>query len=430
MNALPEDEPESQQRLPFDATEVDAPETAATEIAAPETIDAEPAAEEASHNLAVTPVLASAPSPEEQSLTVAPHEPQVETEKPLFQQWYEPPVLRTRIPHFGHLAILGAFAGFGLIGAGIFIRVAMLMHLFGVSTVQAAMTDVHYALGSEAFLYLLMFGVSFLFFPMIWRKGFFAGIQWNGATALRLRNKLFATAVICFFLALADSLLVPGPKDAPIDKLLRSPGAAWLLFAFGVAVAPFIEEMVFRGFLLPSLCTLCDWTDETIFGRPNLHLEPKVRDAWSTAAMVAVCVVLFGAPAALIYAVIIRSMVLFVCCLPIAPAVYLGLMAARRPEAAQLVRPLGENGHPQWSMRAMVIASICTSIPFALLHGAQTGYSIGPQVLLVIVSLVLCWTRLNTRSLAASVLVHASYNFLLFTMMMLGTGFFRHLDKM
>jgi hypothetical protein len=34
------------------------------------------------------------------------------------------------------------------------------------------------------------------------------------------------------------------------------------------------------------------------------------------------------------------------------------------------------------------------------------------------------------RSLAASVLVHASYNFLLFSLMLLGTSGFQHLDKM
>ena len=56
----------------------------------------------------------------------------------------------------------------------------------------------------------------------------------------------------------------------------------------------------------------------------------------------------------------------------------------------------------------MVVASIVTSIPFAALHAEQTGYSIGPFLLLVCVSLVLCAVRLSTRSLAASVMVHAS----------------------
>ena len=53
-----------------------------------------------------------------------------------------------------------------------------------------------------------------------------------------------------------------------------------------------------------------------------------------------------------------------------------------------------------------------------------------PIFLLVGVSLSLCWVRLSTRSLAASTIVHASYNFLLFSLMFLETGGFKNLDKM
>jgi hypothetical protein len=64
------------------------------------------------------------------------------------------------------------------------------------------------------------------------------------------------------------------------------------------------------------------------------------------------------------------------------------------------------------------------------MHAEQTARALGPFLLLVTVSLVLCWVRLSARSLAASVLVHASYNLLLFSLMLLGTGGFRHLDKL
>jgi hypothetical protein len=87
-------------------------------------------------------------------------------------------------------------------------------------------------------------------------------------------------------------------------------------------------------------------------------------------------------------------------------------------------------GHPRWSFSAMAAGSVLTSIPFALMHAEQTGYSLGPFLLLVSVSLVLCWVRLSTKSLAASVLVHSSYNFLLFSLMLAGTGGFQHLDRM
>jgi hypothetical protein len=177
-----------------------------------------------------------------------------------------------------------------------------------------------------------------------------------------MRKRLIAATLGCFLMALLNGLLLPGPSDAPIDKIFRAPGAAWMLFAFGVTFAPFFEEIIFRGFLLPALCTSCDWIYERFTGEP--------------------------------------------------------------------VRPLSVNGHPQWSVASMAIASVATSIPFALMHAQQTGYAFGPFLLLICVSLILCWTRLATQSLAASVLVHASYNFLLFALMLLGTGGFQHMDKM
>jgi membrane protease YdiL (CAAX protease family) len=64
------------------------------------------------------------------------------------------------------------------------------------------------------------------------------------------------------------------------------------------------------------------------------------------------------------------------------------------------------------------------------MHAEQQGHSIGPFLLLITVSLILCAVRLVTRSLAASTLVHACYNFLLFFTMLVGTGGFRHFDKM
>ena len=225
-----------------------------------------------------------------------------------------------------------------------------------------AATNVHYILGSEAILYLVTFSLGLIFFPLLWNKSFFAGIQWRGATALQLGWRLPAIALGCFVLAAMDETLLPGPAHAPIEEIFRSPGAAWLMFGFGVTFAPFFEEMAFRGFLLPSLATAWDWAIEKSTGKP--------------------------------------------------------------------ARPLDANGHPQWSIFAMVIASIFTSLPFALMHAEQTGHSIGPFLLLIVVSLILCAVRLVTRSLAASTLVHACYNFLLFFLMLVSTGGFRHLDKL
>jgi hypothetical protein len=267
-----------------------------------------------------------------------------------------------RIPHLGHLILLATFGAFGFLCATVLMMVALNFHLFGVATMEKAATDVHYILGSEAAIYLITFFLCFLVFPLFWKQGFFTGVHWRGAAAWRLTWRLPALALGCFALALIDDQLLPGPKNTPIDEIFRTPGAAWMMFAFGVTLAPFFEEIAFRGFLLPALATSCDWIGERF-----THARP--------------C-------------------------------------------------PLDADGHPQWSIAAMAIASILTSLPFALMHGEQTGHSLGPLLLLIAVSLILCAVRLKTRSLAASTLLHACYNFLIFSSMMVGTGGFRHLDKL
>jgi membrane protease YdiL (CAAX protease family) len=354
MNGLPEHEPDQDLSSAEDSG-AHAPEAGPAEPSQPEASEELPGPLPASSDLSPSP----SPAAEDAELPPALRE----AGPLLFQSWFEPEsAVPERIPHLGHLGILAVLAFLGLVATSLLTRCALHFHLFGVTTVQQAIADIHYTLGSEAVLYLFIFAGCLLLFPLVWHKSFFAGLQWNGATALRLRRRLFNTALFCFGLALLNGLLLPGPSDTPIDKIFRAPGAAWMLFVFGVTFAPFFEELFFRGFLLPALATAWDWSIEQSTG---------------------------AAP-----------------------------------------RPLDETGQPQWSFFAMAVATIVTSIPFALMHAAQTGYSLGPFLLLVCVSLILCWTRLSTRSLAASVLVHAAYNFLLFSLMLFGTGGFRHLEKM
>jgi len=275
----------------------------------------------------------------------------------------QPPLRREeRIPHLGHLVLLAILAVFGWLGAGLLLLFGLQIHLWGISSLGVAATDFRYTLASQAAQYLLTFAAGLVVFPIVWHKPFFDGIWWHFSFALQRSGRLISAAVACFFVAIINGMLMPGPTNAPIDQLFRAPGAAWTMFAFGVTLAPFFEEMAFRGFLLPALCTAWDWSVEHLTGAPR--------------------------------------------------------------------RPLDEVGGPQWSGPAMIVASIVTSIPFALIHGAQTSWSLGPFLLLVFVSLVLCWARLSMRSLAASTMVHACYNFMLFSFMLLGTGGFRHLDRM
>ena len=284
-------------------------------------------------------------------------------EPELFANIFAPePAPQIRIPNLGHVGILVLVALCAVFIAALLSRVAVYFHFLGVTSMQQAQADVRYTLGSEGLFYLLSLLLAWGLFPLLWQRTFFSGIHWNGFIAIRTGGRLMSIALLCFLLALVNGYLMPGPSDTPIDRIFRMPGAAWLLFGFGVTMAPFFEELAFRGFLLPALCTAFDWIREQVIGVPRHRIDPI--------------------------------------------------------------------GNPDWSLIAMILGTVITSLPFALMHAYQTGYSLGPFLLLFVISIVLCGVRLVTRSLAASVFVHAGYNFLLFIFMLVGTGGFKHLEHM
>jgi membrane protease YdiL (CAAX protease family) len=62
--------------------------------------------------------------------------------------------------------------------------------------------------------------------------------------------------VMGIVLAIAGQLLsavLPVPKSLPIDQFFRTTAGAYVMAIFGVTVAPFVEELFFRGFLYPVL---------------------------------------------------------------------------------------------------------------------------------------------------------------------------------
>jgi len=131
--------------------------------------------------------------------------PVLEEPHAIFQAWTEPePPPASRIPNLGHLAILSFLAVLGWLGAGLLGLAALHFHLFGISTLENALTDIHYSLGSMIAVYLITFGAALYIFPLVWDKSFFAGIHWNGTTALRMRWRLFSAAFACFVCALLN----------------------------------------------------------------------------------------------------------------------------------------------------------------------------------------------------------------------------------
>jgi membrane protease YdiL (CAAX protease family) len=181
--------------------------------------------------------------------------------------------------------------------------------------------------------------VGFMVF-YVWQKyhvGFLQAVRWNMPAGKFAGYALVGGSVLAFGSALAEASLHRWmPKNLPIEQYFSTPASAYALAAFGILVAPLVEELFFRGFLYPAL--------------------------------------------------------------------------ARR---------LGQ---------ALGIA--ITGVLFAFLHASQLAMAWAPLLVLSVVGSVLTFVRARTNSLATCVLVHAGYNFTLFTMLFFSTGHFHHMEKM
>ena len=254
-----------------------------------------------------------------------------------------------RIPHLGHVALLLALLGVSLI-------LALLPLMRSTPTAREAVL-------AQAASYGLTLLFAWPLFSLVWKRPFLLGISWNAAA---VRPWLAFFGVALGFAAQGIETFLPVPAKTPVEEVFRTPHLIWLLLPFAVLAGPLLEEIVFRGFLLPALANAIEWLRLPRGSNPEEALLNL--DAWRVAT--------------------------------------------------------------SDSPLALALASLITSILFALFHAPQLGLSWPSVSLLAAVSLVLCWVRLCSRSVAASTLVHACYNLSVFVTLAISTDGFRHMNKL
>ncbi len=261
--------------------------------------------------------------------------------------------LAKRVPHLGHLALLVAilavsallaFAAFSLLTKG---------HptLRDNSVVQIAL---------EGAIYVLTLAASFKIFPLLWKRSFLSGIEFNALAARRNAPRLLLAGFLVCVLAQLPDRFITEPKHPEIEHLMSTESGAWAALVLGVFFAPLCEEILFRGFLLPALATAYDWL--------SLERTPAGLQRWHSST-----------------------------------------------------------AH---TVPAQVFAALLSSLAFALLHAPQDRYAWGIVAVLFGVSLAFTYIRLKLHSVAASTLVHMTYNGTLFAVMLGMSHGFRHLDRL
>jgi len=267
-----------------------------------------------------------------------------------------------RIPHLGHALL---FFTIGIFSIFFSIIVIFIVDFARHPESRNQPPNAHLAAIALFVGYVLTFLISFPVFPLLWHRSFLNGIHWTYRAARLRWWKLVLFGILLCGIAQGGQLLISHFFKTPNEttdvlKLLDTPASAWLTAIFGALVAPLVEEIAFRGFLLPAIATGYDWL--------SLDRTPAAYYRW-------------------------------------------------RQTTAH-------------TTSALVLAAVVSSAAFAALHGSQLHWPVGPLLILFGVSLAFSWIRIRFQSVAASALVHISYNAVIFFVMIIATGGFRHLDKL
>jgi uncharacterized protein len=171
------------------------------------------------------------------------------------------------------------------------LAIAIAHRVPGLSQLRPAAlaSDPRVLLPAQLGAYLMVFGALWRLFAHHFRIGFFRALSWHWP----LRWPLFLAGGV--MLAVAVQLaahLLPAPPELPIDKMLRTASDAWLMSIFGVLIAPFVEEVLFRGLLFPALTRRAGVlfslvATSVLFGA--MHAQ-QLAGAWTQVA----CIVLVG----------------------------------------------------------------------------------------------------------------------------------------
>ena len=181
---------------------------------------------------------------------------------------YEPAISRPVqrfIPNLGHVILFFVLA-IVVLGIGQVLGVYLIeqLHIFGHKSFDAlakmAESDARISLPVQALSYLLIPVVVVPVFTLLWHEPFGTGVQWSGDTAKR---RFLALALLGLATGIGINMLgsfLPMPKNPPImEDMMKTPLGAWMMLVFGVTMAPVLEELAFRGFLLPGLINGFRW---------------------------------------------------------------------------------------------------------------------------------------------------------------------------
>ncbi len=156
-------------------------------------------------------------------------------------------------PVFGMLEVCFAFGA--MLAAVIFcgvVAVAVAHHMPGFSGMKMTelANETRVLLPAQLAAYCLVLAALWRLFGHHFGIGFWRALAWRWPG----RWPVFVIGgVVLAVVVQVGAHFLPSPPELPVDKMMRTASDAWMMSIFGVLIAPFVEEVLFRGLLFPAL---------------------------------------------------------------------------------------------------------------------------------------------------------------------------------
>jgi len=105
-----------------------------------------------------------------------------------------------------------------------------------------------YLLTMQMVWYVLLLAYIYFLVVIYYRLPFWQGLKWQKLKAKNALSYILGGVVLSLAVLLAPRFLPEG-KGFPLEKMFSSPGASYAIALFAVLIAPFMEELLFRGLL-------------------------------------------------------------------------------------------------------------------------------------------------------------------------------------
>ena len=149
---------------------------------------------------------------------------------------------------FADLGIFVLFAAltFFLISSG---AVGLYIAMHWSSSAEELMQQTPFVVLIQLLSSVVWFGFIYFTITRRYRRPFLEAVRWRPVE--RGLRTFFLAGIGLQIAVQAVFGVFRSRQELPIEKLFNSAGAAYLLAFLGICIAPFIEELIFRGFFYP-----------------------------------------------------------------------------------------------------------------------------------------------------------------------------------